>query len=993
MVRGPAHAIAHSTKSRPEGGGLTSNPDSKPAIELGTRPAARRNAVPRAGGLVTLAIGAFFLVFWMITPLADREWVGASMKTNTALSLVMAALSLLLLDRGRIAGLTSAALATLTAFVGVATLLEYASGLDLHLDQVVALDFPLPQNRGLPNRMAPNTALVFALAGFALLSLPSRQRAVAVAGQALALGVLGICVLAEVGYLYNATALYQPTQYIGMSPYTAAAGTILGLAMVAARQDVGIARLMVNDGPAGYLARRLVLVAALAPAVLGWLRLEGEALGLYTKETGTSLLVLLTMATFVLVVAILARTLDGVDVRRRQAENQLRSSGELTAALSRATSVGEVVDAATRLGLPALGASAGSLMVISPDGKSLRMASSRGYSAATVGTYQSIPLDKELPICEAVRTEQPVFIENPAEMDRRYPGLSDQKADSQAWVALPVTGRERTIGVLGLSFAHTQTFDERQRQRLVEMARQCAQALDRALLIDDREEARVLLETVLSAAPVGLAYLDRELRYVRVNAALAAVHGLPAQDHVGRHLSEVLPPDLVAFAQPHLEEVLATNLPRTARSFSGQLPGAPGETRHYLISFYPVPDRAGLPVGVGKIMVDVTAEQRARESAEDANRAKDEFMAMLGHELRNPLSPILTALQMMKLRGGDVHGKERAIIERQVRQMARLVDDLLDVSRITRGKVELKKDRVLLEDIVAQAVEVASPLFEERVHRLSSEVPPGVAVVGDEHRLTQVLANLLTNAAKYTPPGGRIEIIGGEEDGKAVIRVKDSGKGIPPELLSRVFDLFVQGNRTAERSGGGLGLGLSIVRMLVTMHGGEVTATSEGAGKGSEFKVTLPLDRTAGAALVAERPDLGAPAARPRRGRRVLVVDDNRDAAELLAELLDMEGYETKVAFDGPTALRVATEFQPELAFLDIGLPVMDGYDLARRLRAMSQGPLVLVAVTGYGQPSDRARSAAAGFDEHLVKPIGIDSALAIADGTWKGAAAGSAAG
>jgi PAS domain S-box-containing protein len=503
----------------------------------------------------------------------------------------------------------------------------------------------------------------------------------------------------------------------------------------------------------------------------------------------------------------------------------------------------------------------------------------------------------------------------------------------------------------------------------------------------------VLLETVLSVAPVGLAYLDRDLRYVRVNAALAAVHGLPHQDHVGRHLSEVLPPDLVAFAEPNLREVLATNLPKGGIPFSGVLPGAPGEIRHYLVSFYPVPDRSGLPVGIGKIMVDVTAEQRARESAEAGNRAKDEFMAMLGHELRNPLSPILTALQMMKLRGDEVHGKERAIIERQVRHLARLVDDLLDVSRITRGKVELKKDRVLLGDIVTQAVEVASPLFEERVHRLFTEVPAGLAVVGDEHRLTQVLSNLLTNAAKYTPPGGRIDVIAREEDGKAVIKVKDTGKGIPPDLLSRVFDMFVQGYRTPDRSGGGLGLGLSIVRMLVSMHGGEVTARSDGAGHGSEFEVTLPLDATTGHAEARPAANGGGAAARIRPGRRVLVVDDNRDAAELLAEALRMEGYETQVAFDGPSALRLAAEFRPELAFLDIGLPVMDGYDLARRLRAMEQGPLVLVAVTGYGQPSDRARSTEAGFDEHLVKPIGIDSALAIADGTWKGAAASDAAG
>jgi PAS domain S-box-containing protein len=679
-------------------------------------------------------------------------------------------------------------------------------------------------------------------------------------------------------------------------------------------------------------------------------------------------------------------------VRRRQAEGQVRSSSELTASLARAASVGEVVDVTVRLGLPALGAAAGSVLMVAPDGRSLRLSRSQGYASSATGPYETIPVDSDLPVCEALRTGRAVFLASPEEKERRYPKMTTGP-DARAWAALAIKGRERILGVLALTFAEPQPFDQDQRHRLIQLCRQCGQALDRAQLIDEREEARVLLETVLSAAPVGLAYLDRDLRYVRVNAALAAVHGLTPQEHVGKHLSEVLPPDLVRFAKPHLEEVLATNSPLPARPFSGVLPGAPGELRHYLVSFYPVPDRSGLPVGIGKIMVDVTSEQRAVESAEDANRAKDEFMAMLGHELRNPLSPILTALQLMKLRGDEAHGRERAIIQRQMGHLSRLVDDLLDVSRITRGKIELKKDRVLIADIVAQAVEVASPLFEERVHRLTTQVPPGLAVKGDEHRLTQVMSNLLTNAAKYTPPGGRVEVIAGEEDGKAVIRVKDSGKGMPPELLPRVFDLFVQGYRSPDRSGGGLGLGLSIVRMLVTMHDGEVTATSDGAGQGSEFKVTLPLDRSASATLSVVSSSSANLAARPGRQRRVLVVDDNRDAAELLAEALQMEGYETRVAFDGPSALRIAADFRPQLGFLDIGLPVMDGYDLARRLRRLEQGPLVLVAVTGYGQPSDRARSSEAGFDEHLVKPIGIESALAIAEGTWKDAAASDAAG
>jgi PAS domain S-box-containing protein len=950
-----------------------------------------RNATAVTAGLATLAIGGFFLSIWLFASPENAEWVSYRMKTNTALALVCASVALLLSGFGRRASVLARILASLTTAIGAGILLQYLTGIDLRIDELLVRDFPAPETLGFPNRMAPNTALTFVLAGPAILLLIRPGRSSAIAGQALAVALLAICLLAGVGYLYQASALYQPTQYLRMSPYTAAAGVLLAIGLVAARPDVGVARLMVSDGPGGYLARRLIPLAGVAPLVLGWLRLEGEKNDLYTTGTGTALLVLLTMATFVAMVSVLARTLDRVDVRRRRAEAELRSSSELTGALARAASVGEVVEVVLQLGLPALGAPRGSILLLSPDGRSLRLVSSLGYSPAALDAFRTIPIEGQVPVAEAVRTERPIFLESPEDW-RRFPAVAEVQSESQSWAVLPVQGRERTIGVLALSFDRQQRFEERQRQRLIQLSRQCAQALVRALLIDEREEARALLETVLSAAPVGWAYLDRELRYVRVNAALAKLHGLPEVEHVGRPIFEVLAPELARFVETNLREVLATNLPKPAQPFSMALPGAPDDVRHFLISFYPVPDRSGLPVGIGKVVVDVTGEQRAREGAEAANRAKDEFMAMLGHELRNPLSPILTALQMMKLRGDEVHGKERGIIERQVKHLARLVDDLLDVSRITRGKVELQRERVELAGIVAQAVEVASPLFEERVHQLFIDVSPDLAVMGDEHRLTQVLSNLLTNAAKYTPPGGRVDVIARAEGGNAVIEVKDTGKGIPPDLLARVFDLFVQGYSTPDRSSGGLGLGLSIVRMLVTMHRGQVTASSEGPGKGSVFRVTLPLAAGAATTVTPAR----APATGPTRasgGRRVLVVDDNRDAAELLAEALEMEGYQTRVAYDGPSALRMAAEFRPELAFLDIGLPVMDGYDLARGLRALELDPLVLVAVTGYGQPADRARSVEAGFDEHLVKPIGIDSALAIADGTWKGAAAGSSAG
>lgn len=360
------------------------------------------------------------------------------------------------------------------------------------------------------------------------------------------------------------------------------------------------------------------------------------------------------------------------------------------------------------------------------------------------------------------------------------------------------------------------------------------------------------------------------------------------------------------------------------------------------------------------------------ESAEAANRAKDEFLAMLGHELRNPLAPIATALHLMKLRDGLASERERTVIERQVKHLTRLVDDLLDVSRIARGKVELKNEIVQLSEVVTRAIEVASPLLEQRAHELTVDVPVnGLPILGDSERLVQVVANLLTNAGKYTPPGGRISVSGTTSDETVVLRVRDNGMGMSKEMQRHAFELFIQSAQPIDRSHGGLGLGLSIVRNLVERHGGTVSAHSDGPGKGSEFVVHLPraLPDVVQRARLEER--IAPHLARSGSGLRVLVVDDNEDAAEMLALSLASLGCKVRVAHDGPGALRVAGDERFDAALLDIGLPVMDGYELATRLRELpTMRGARLVAVTGYGQQSDRSRALAAGFELHLVKPV-----------------------
>ena len=382
----------------------------------------------------------------------------------------------------------------------------------------------------------------------------------------------------------------------------------------------------------------------------------------------------------------------------------------------------------------------------------------------------------------------------------------------------------------------------------------------------------------------------------------------------------------------------------------------------------PVFDRAGkLREWVGSL-TDVTEAKDAQRRLEEESRRKDEFLAMLGHELRNPLAPIITSLQLLTLkgRGGD---REIEVIGRQVRHVARLVDDLLDVSRINRGKIELKREPTDLALVVARAAEISRPLIDDRKQPLSVRCDRNLIVDGDPVRLAQVVANLLNNASKYSDAGRGIEVVARRDGARAVIEVADHGQGMPPDLVGSVFELFVQGTRTLDRAQGGLGVGLTVVRRLVEMHGGTVTAQSDGVGKGSTFRIRLPLVKAKPA--VAS----GATARRAASPQRILVVDDNRDAVQTLAEALALAGHDVRVATDGESGLAAAREFLPETVLLDLGLPGLTGYEVARSIRREPRlAGARLIALTGYGQESDRRASVEAGFDAHLVKPVDFDA-------------------
>lgn len=367
------------------------------------------------------------------------------------------------------------------------------------------------------------------------------------------------------------------------------------------------------------------------------------------------------------------------------------------------------------------------------------------------------------------------------------------------------------------------------------------------------------------------------------------------------------------------------------------------------------------------------AERLKNEQAlRSADRRKDEFLATLGHELRNPLAPILNSLEIMKLAGAfeDTRTQQAcAVMERQVHHLNRLVDDLLEVSRITRGIIEVKKEPLDLAAIVKAAIETSRPVLDNLRHELVLDLDDEtMCVAGDPVRLTQVFANLLNNAAKYTNHGGRIAVSARQENGEAVVSVKDNGIGIAPALLGQVFDMFMQVDRSTRRSQGGLGIGLTLVRSLIGMHGGTVEAKSDGPGLGSEFIVRLPLLVNANVSSQESR------RVDPLPARRILIVDDSRDGGESLGMLLRVLGAEVSVAHSGRRALECVDSFKPDVVLLDIGMPGMDGYEVARRIRSNpANRHISLIALTGWGQDEDRKRSAAAGFNHHLVKPADIE--------------------
>jgi PAS domain S-box-containing protein len=471
-----------------------------------------------------------------------------------------------------------------------------------------------------------------------------------------------------------------------------------------------------------------------------------------------------------------------------------------------------------------------------------------------------------------------------------------------------------------------------------------------------------------------LAY-DRNWRIDYVNAAAERFIGRRRDEVLGKTLHEAFAYLLGNVVHQLFERVMSTRTAERLEFYYERI------GRWIEISAAPVRS-GGIAVYFRDVHDRIEAARLARENEAQlrlADRRKDEFLATLSHELRNPLAPIRTGLHLLKIadRNSDMAEQTRAMMERQMNHLVRLVDDLLEVSRISRGRLDLRRERVALGAVLESAVETSRPLILAAGHELRVSLPPEPLLLdADAVRLAQVVSNLLNNAAKYTRSGGRIALTARREANEALISVRDNGLGIPPDMLGRVFEMFAQVDATLGRSQGGLGIGLTLSKSLVELHGGRIEAHSEGLGKGSEFTLRLPLPvaATAGVASAAQ-----AERAARERGpaRHILVVDDNVDAARTLALLLEQMGHRVRIAADGAAALDAARAERPDAILLDLSMPGIDGIEVARRLRADPQlGDVRIIAVTGRGQDDDRRRSRQAGFDEHLVKPIAPEALL-----------------
>lgn len=918
-------------------------------------------AVPVVAGLLALLDLKLGLLAWAPAPDIAR------MKANVALSFMAMGAGFFSFprDAGRrcpIRGYLAAGLGGVVLVSALLTLLEIATGISLGVDELFD-DDPVSLAAPFAGRMAPATAVGFAFSGAALILLATTACAEKVekikikAAHFLSFAPCAVGYLALIGNAYDFAAIRSFFPFRSVSPVTGLNFLLLTVAILSVAPNEGWREPIAARPIARRLLERMLAVAVLAPAGAGAAISYGAKLHYYAPDFVPALLV------FSCAIVTVVLSLMAVDFARH-AETRLIET-----------------KTANRQSLAALRESEERLCL--------------AQTAAGIGIWDlelrtnRASYNQQYYVLYGLREDEPhshedflsiVHPEDRARVDASIQGMLAGERDYavEYRVNRPADGCIRWFRGAGKA-----RFDADGRP---------VRATGAVFDITARKEAEDGLRAALARqeatfenAAVGIADVAFDGRFLRVNDRLCAIAGYSREELLGMTFSEVTHP-----------EDLEADLVEARRLKAGEIQSYAMIKRYLRKDHTPI--WANLTVGVARrpdglpdyfvvVVEDITARRGAEErlleseaALKEADRRKDEFLAMLGHELRNPLAPIRSGLHVLQRLAVFENEKARQIcdmMDRQVDHLIRLVDDLLEVSRITRGKIELKKKRVDLATVIKQAVEISMSLIAKGRHELTVALPSeALTLDADPVRLTQVLANLLNNAAKYTESGGSIVVTARRERGEAVLSVKDNGVGIRPELLARVFELFSQLDGSADRAQGGLGIGLALVRNLVEMHGGRVEVCSAGVvGQGSEFTLWLPL---AGKEEGESRPqDDVATVLRTRR--RVLVVDDTRDVADSLALLLKTLGAEVRVAYDGESALGALAEFNPEIALMDLGMPEMDGFETAKLLRRQPGGKSVkLVALSGWGQNEDRRLSEEAGFDQHFVKPMDVKALEAL---------------
>lgn len=875
-------------------------------------------------GVAIVGAAASLFGWWADLPrLTDWTNSGISQMPNNSLALGLAGIGLLLLHAGH--KRTASIFGCMAALIGGATLYQHLSGADLGIDRLFLVRQWGQGATTTPGRMGlPGSTALFFLGISIVLASRHCTRGYAMAG-AVATGA--IAMLSITGYLFGADLLFTVPRVTAISFPTSTMLLALAIALVTCCPECYPMRILGRDSAAACLIRRAVPGVLLLPLLLGALTLYGVRCRLFDTPFAVAVLVICLMGLLSLLLWWSAMAVERHEAALVENKQKLAGIlGSITAGFLTVDKDWRVVFAneqvEQRSGIKQVDLIGRNLWELFP---------------ALVGTLAQSELQRAM----AARCSTGYEVFHP----------SRRKWFSERAYPTPEGG----IAI----YSEDITEDKEAAERL-----------------RDSEER---MQLAMSIAEAGTWDLDMTTGVNHWSDSHFMMLGYqPTPDRVATEsmwknavVAEDLPLVIKEAGRASLARDMFCSEHRLQRADTSDIIWVKAAGRF----FY---DQSGQPVRFVGVFFNITAQKQSEEELTRlagelrmADQRKDEFLATLAHELRNPLAPVLNSVEILKSLGDDggQASRARSMIERQIGHMVRLIDDLLDIGRISQDKLELRKERVELGDIIRQVVEAARPSLEARRHQLIATVPEGpVPLEADPVRLCQVFGNLLMNACKYTPPGGHIELGIAVGEMNAVISIKDSGIGVPCEMLDVIFDLFMQVDRTLEQSQGGLGIGLTLVKRLVELHGGNIRASSEGQGKGSVFIVTLPLDRE------APLPQLKDPVpgtAIAATSRRILVVDDNVDSAQSLGLLLEMDGHEVAVVHDGEGAVREAQRFRPDLVFLDLGMPGMDGFTTCRAIRDLQpEVQAAIIALTGWGMEEDRRRTVAAGFDGHLVKPV-----------------------